>query len=131
MGLLIQFLVAMGNMFSRNGYRLAEGARHYPNLFAVLVGDTSHGRKGSAWAQILRLMRLIDPTWANEHVQGGLASGEGLIWAVRDPIEKQEAVKQNGTSTGEYETVVIDPGITDKRLQPSRRSTRCRMKSPY
>ncbi len=46
---------------------------------------------------------------------GGLSSGEGVIWNVRDPIERQEKVPQRGRAPT-YETVVADPGIEDKRL---------------
>jgi len=81
----------------------------------VLVGETSHGRKGSAFAQVLRFFRLLDAEWARGHVGGGLSSGEGLIWTVRDPIEHREPVKEHGTITG-YQTVETDPGVFDKRL---------------
>ena len=37
-----------------------------------------------------------------------------MIWAVRDPIEKQERVKEHGQVR--YETVVADAGVEDKRL---------------
>jgi Protein of unknown function (DUF3987) len=114
--LLIQFLVAVGNIFGSGVYRIADGASHHLNLFAVLVGNTSHGRKGSSWAQVKRLLRLVEPVWLDDHLQSGLSSGEGLIWAVRDPIERREAVKENGKFTGEYETYESDPGVADKRL---------------
>lgn len=114
--LLIQFLVAAGNIFGRGVYRIADGASHHLNLFAVLVGNTSHGRKGSAWAQVRRLLRLVEPLGLDGHVQSGLSSGEGLIWAVRDPIERREAVKENGKFTGDYQTFEADPGVADKRL---------------
>ncbi|MCI0825302.1 MAG: hypothetical protein J4N90_11165, partial [Chloroflexi bacterium] len=45
-----------------------------------------------------------------------MSSGEGLIWAVRDPIEKTDPVKEKGRHTGAYETTIIDQGVTDKRL---------------
>jgi hypothetical protein len=45
-----------------------------------------------------------------------MSSGEGLIWAVRDPIEKTDPIKEKGRHTGEYETTIIDQGVTDKRL---------------
>jgi hypothetical protein len=48
-------------------------------------------------------------------VLNGLSSGEGLIWAVRDPIEKKEPVKEKGVITG-YQTVITDHGVSDKRL---------------
>ncbi len=111
--LLIQFLVAMGSVAGRNVYRIADGAKHHLNLFAVLVGNTSHGRKGSSWSQVRRLLRLLVPEWRD---QQGLSSGEGLIWAVRDPIEKREPVKERGKFSGDYQTFESDPGVEDKRL---------------
>jgi len=48
-------------------------------------------------------------------VLSGLSSGEGLIWSVRDQLEKQQPVKENGRVV-EYQTVVEDPGVSDKRL---------------
>jgi hypothetical protein len=114
--LLIQFLVAAGNLLGRDVYRIADGAAHRLNLFAVLVGNTSHGRKGSSWAQVRRLLQLVEPLWLDGHVQSGLSSGEGLIWSVRDPIERREAVKEKGIFTGDYQTFESDPGVADKRL---------------
>jgi hypothetical protein len=52
-------------------------------------------------------------------IMGGLSSGEGLIWNVRDPISKQEAIREGGRKSGEvigYQDVVTDAGIEDKRL---------------
>lgn len=48
-------------------------------------------------------------------IVGGLSSGEGLIWGVRDPIEKQEAIREKKRIV-EYQTFVEDPGVSDKRL---------------
>src|SRR4029453_2896452 len=45
----------------------------------------------------------------------GLSSGEGLIWAVRDPIEKQQPIKEGGRVV-DYQLVTEDAGVTDKRL---------------
>ena len=38
------------------------------------------------------------------------------MWTVRDEIIKEEPVRERGKPTGEYQTVVVDRGITDKRL---------------
>jgi hypothetical protein len=38
--------LAAGNYLSRNMYYLADGSKHYPNQFPVIVGDSSKGRKG-------------------------------------------------------------------------------------
>jgi hypothetical protein len=45
-----------------------------------------------------------------------LSSGEGLIWAVRDPIEETRPIREKGRHTGEYETYIANHGEADKRL---------------
>jgi hypothetical protein len=115
--LLTQTLASFGNVIGRTAYFTAEASRHYPNLYVVLVGVTSMGRKGSSWAQVLRLFRAVDPDWARHSLQAGLSSGEGLIWAVRDPITRHEPIRKNGNrATGDYQDITIDTGVSDKRL---------------
>ena len=110
--LLICFLVAFGNAIGRTVYFVADGARHYANLFAVLVGETSKGRKGTAWARVLGRLLLVAAEWAENRITGGLSSGEGLIWQVRDPICGTERDKR----TKQTATIVVDAGVADKRL---------------
>jgi hypothetical protein len=98
--LLVQFLVAFGIAVGRGPYFTAEADRHYTNLFLVLVGRTSKSRKGTSWGHINRLFEDIDESW-RDHVKSGLSSGEGLIWAVRDPVVKNDTA---------------DLGVQDKRL---------------
>ncbi len=111
---LIQFLVAVGNLLGRSGYAVAESSKHFANFFAVLVGKSAKGRKGSSWSHVRRLFQGIDEAWTKERVVSGLSSGEGLIWVVRDPIEQQQPVKEK-CRVVDYEKVVTDPGVTDKR----------------
>ena len=114
--LLMQGLIAFGSTLNRSAYFSAEADRHHMNLNAVLVGETAKGRKGTSWGHIRRVFGAVDPDWAGTRVLNGLSSGEGLIWAVRDEITKDEPVRERGKPTGEYQTVVVDRGITDKRL---------------
>ena len=113
--LLAQTLTAFGNIIGRNPHFVAEADRHGANLFSALVGVSSKARKGSAWGHIRRLSGAVDPEWASNRIMGGLSSGEGLIWNVRDPIEKQEAIRESRRVVG-YQTVIEDQGIADKRL---------------
>ena len=53
--------------------------------------------------------------WARERILGGLSSGEGLIDAVRDAREEQHPIKEKGRVV-DYQMVVADPGVDDKRL---------------
>lgn len=112
--ILFQFLVAFGNMAGRSAFYRVESSRHYPNLFAVLVGQSSRARKGTSWQRAFRVLeRGGDATWAQSRVVSGLSSGEGLIWEVRDPIQRRERVKQGQTSSSQI--VEVDPGVEDKR----------------
>ncbi len=113
--LLIQALAAYGSVLGKGAYFEVEADRHHANIFAVLVGETSKGRKGTSWGHIKRIFRTIAPDWEEERVQAGLSSGEGLMWAVRDPITKKEPVKVKGKVT-EYQEVIADDGVADKRL---------------
>lgn len=113
--LLVQFLVAFGSCAGRNTWFSVEADKHYLNLFALLVGVTSKGRKGTSWGHVKSLFARTGDVWATGCVRSGLSSGEGLIWEVRDPIEKQEPIREKKRIVG-YQTVMIDPGVRDKRL---------------
>lgn len=113
-GLLLQLLTAFGSIVGRKAYFRAEADRHYLNLFVALVGVTSKGRKGTSWGIIEGLLGQVDSEWS-PRITSGLSSGEGLIWAVRDPIDEQQAIKDRGRVT-DYQIVRTDPGVDDKRL---------------
>ena len=113
--LLIQALIGTGNVIGRHVHFQAERNSHYTNLFAVIVGQTSKGRKGTALGHVKHTIAQIDPTWSTTRIMGGLARGEGLIWAVRDPIRGSKPTRQQGRIVG-HSDVVVDPGVPDKRL---------------
>jgi len=113
--ILCQFLVAFGNCIGRSAHFSVESDKHHLNLFTVLVGTSSKSRKGTSWGHIKRVFGLADQTWIEDHIVSGLSSGEGLIWAVRDAIEKRDPIKEKGRVKG-YQTIITDPGIEDKRL---------------
>lgn len=113
--LLVQFLIGCGNAIGRTCYATAEADQHYPNEFAVLIGKSAKGRKGTSMGRVKGTLARVEPEWAEERFVTGLSSGEGLIWAVRDPIEKTEPVRGR-KQPPRYETVVADPGEKDKRL---------------
>jgi hypothetical protein len=94
--ILTQLLVAFGAAVGRRAWFQVEATRHAPNEFMLLVGDSSKARKGSSWDHVRRLIAAIDPS-IEPRILTGLSSGEGLIWAVRDPSSQ-------------------DPGHADQRL---------------
>jgi hypothetical protein len=105
--LLGSLLCAFGNAIGRGAYFRVGSDMHYLNLFAALVGESSKARKGMSWNYVEGLMGALDGEWATERVASGLASGEGLIYHVRDRVERE-----NRDSKRE----VVDEGVTDKRL---------------
>ena len=113
--ILMDFLVLAANAAGDDAHLLIGADRHVPRLFAVIVGITSKGRKGQAYGMARWPLALAAPEWANNNVTTGLSSGEGLIYAVRDPITRQEAIKEKGRVVG-YQEVEVDPGVSDKRL---------------
>jgi hypothetical protein len=94
--ILTQLLVCCGALIGRDAHFRVEATRHHPNEFVVLIGDSAKARKGSSFDHVARLLGHADPAFISR-LTTGLSSGEGLIWAVRDPHDP-------------------DPGAADKRL---------------
>jgi hypothetical protein len=112
--LLLHTLIGAGALLGQASHAMAGDAPHPPRLFGILVGETSHGRKGSAQRPIDRILRIADPSFAPARVVEGLSSGEGLIWAVHDSIER---IEQVGNGEDRHPVLSqVDPGVADKRL---------------
>ena len=105
--ILLQFLVAFGALVGRGPHYRVEGDEHHANLYAILVGATSKGRKGTSWGRVREVFERIQ-LW--KPTVSGLSSGEGLKYHVRDAREETK------NKRGETVTEIIDDGVTDKRL---------------
>jgi len=106
MALLAQFLVYFGNIVGRNAYFKVEGDKQFTNCFCVLVGKTASGRKGTSFGRVKEVFKGIDEHHQTECIVSGLASGEGLLYHIRDAVIKD----------GKDGSTVVDTGVTDKRL---------------
>jgi hypothetical protein len=107
-GILMQFVTMFGNIVGNNAYYQIESDRHHTNLFSVQAGATAKGRKGTSAGRVKAVTMMADRTWVDERMVSGLSSGEGLISAVSDPVEKWDAKAKL--------FVTVDPGVPDKRL---------------
>jgi hypothetical protein len=94
--ILTQLLVGCGALIGRGPHFQIEATVHHPHEFVVLVGDSAKARKGSSFDHVTRLLTQADRAFPSR-LTTGLSSGEGLIWAVRDPQGQ-------------------DPGAGEKRL---------------
>jgi hypothetical protein len=105
--LLGSLLCAFGNVIGRGAHFRVGSDTHHLNIFTALVGESSKSRKGMSWNFVEDLMGAVDEEWATERVASGLASGEGLIYHVRDRVEREN---KDGIRE------VVDEGVRDKRL---------------
>ena len=106
-GLLVSALVGAGVVLGRSPHQVAgPGAAFRCNLFALLCGETSRGRKGMATGAARALVEHVAPFFA-PLIGTGLHSAEGLIHRLRDPRPGRD---------GTMDDKDADPGVTDKRL---------------
>jgi hypothetical protein len=96
-GMLVQAIAEFSCAIGPNSRVKLDGASNPLLFYAVLVGGTSKGRKGTANKRIEATFKQAIPGWTRGDTRGNLSSGEGLVHAVRDG-------KGN------------DPGVEDKRL---------------
>ena len=104
--ILLNFLTMFGSAVGPTPHARVGATRHRVNEFVALVGETLARRKGTASNEAERVVVGADQQW-KPRVMGGLSSGEGLIFAVRDPSYK---INKDG------ESVLADAGVDDKRL---------------
>ncbi|MFZ0972690.1 MAG: DUF3987 domain-containing protein [Solirubrobacteraceae bacterium] len=121
--ILTQLLVCCGALIGRDAHFQVEATRHHPNEFVVLVGDSAKARKGSSFDHVARLLAHADPAFTSR-LTTGLSSGEGLIWAVRDPQgpDPGAADKRLLVIEPEFATVLKSTGRELSTLSPTLRS---------
>jgi hypothetical protein len=121
--LLVNLLVASGIAMGRGPYVQVGAKRHYAVLNAVTVGETADNKSdaktpimemtGQAYgASVDAGMDVAYGELAPPTLPGGLSTGEGLLWQIRD--ERHE--KRRDKKTHAVEDVVVDEGVADKRL---------------
>jgi len=101
--ILVQLLIAFGNLVGRGPHFRVEESEHFGNEFCAIVGRSAKARKGTSFNRVVGLLAMADPEWQRDCHAHGLVSGEGIIHAVRDDAP--------GKKEGE-----IIPGVRDKRL---------------
>jgi Protein of unknown function (DUF3987) len=88
--ILLQTLIGLGNIIGRDPYFVTSNDKQHPNLFGVVVGSSSSGKKGTSMGTVERILGQIDPYWCNDRVMGGIGSGEGVIALLNDKQDEAE-----------------------------------------
>lgn len=99
---LAHLLVAAGCVIGPDVF-VYGGTRQPARINAVVVGPTSEGRKGTAWAIVREFLRFAVPDFLDSQVVTGLSTGEGLINKVADKVKKGE--------DGEEEVIPVDKRV--------------------
>lgn len=114
--LMISVLTMFGNEVGRGPHFMLGDAEHPTNLFALIVGETDSGRKGTATESPRRLIGGVDSSWL-KCVVSGLESGQGVIHHVRDPrTERRRARKGEEADEHGMLEELVDAGTDEKRL---------------
>ena len=101
----LHLLTFFGAAIGRTAYFVTSATHHYMTLYIGLVGPTGTGRKGTAADVAREIWRKIDPAFTDTKIRGGLNSGAGLLYHLRDPSEKR----------GKKGKPESDEGVDDKR----------------
>jgi hypothetical protein len=112
--LLIHGIVIIGNMLGRCAYVDGGGPKLYPNEFAVIVGETARGRKGTAYSMWEQLGEHVNPDWCRGCFASSTQTGEGIVHRVRD--ERYGVPPGKKKKHEPSEEVLLDQGVSDKRL---------------
>jgi hypothetical protein len=107
-------VAAVGNCIGRGPFTMVGRTPHRANLNVCITGNTASARKGTGADIIADCMKPADEYWATYCQSPNLVSGEGVVDALRDRVVKLVPTKGGGPD--DFEEVVIDPGVTDKRL---------------
>jgi hypothetical protein len=115
--LLVQTLLAFGATVGRVAYFQVEGTRHHGNLFALIIGKTAIGRKGTSMGRVLEIYNLVQDC---PLIARGATTGEGLKWLIRDPIpakpRKRKFKRHYLDPYNDENDDQGDPGVADKRV---------------
>jgi hypothetical protein len=100
--LLVQLLVAVGNVIGRTAHFGVSGTPHYLNEFVCIVGASARGAKGDSLAAVRQFLETVAPDWSRDCQAAGLTSGVGVLHRIRDARIRPDDRP--------------DPGVPDKRL---------------
>jgi hypothetical protein len=102
-GVIHQLYVFAGNIMGRKCYVEAESNKIFPNMYLLVVGDSSLGRKGTSYNLVKSVIEPELNDYLTQNVKSGLFSGQGLTFHLRDEIKDAKGS-------------IIDEGVKDKRL---------------
>jgi hypothetical protein len=83
----MSIITSIGTLIGRKAVVRVGPYVHGANLFALIIGESSIGAKGSAEDATDRFVNAIRPDFATRHAFSGFGSGEALVEAIADGAE--------------------------------------------
>ena len=77
--LLVSYLVMLGSAIGPEPALVTGADRHPARLYALIAGDSSSGRKGTAGSEIERTFARADPACHHDRIERGIQSAEALV----------------------------------------------------
>jgi hypothetical protein len=81
--ILIQFLVAIGNLYGMRPHFMVGGKASRCNLYSCLVGPSGCG-KGMAWEAVRWMLSKVSGLFVDKPILTGMTSGEGVIMELKE-----------------------------------------------
>lgn len=106
-GVLATLVTAVSAMLGRMAWVQIGDSRHPLLVWALLVGGTSSGRKGTATDAARRILEAADPGFMTDNTVSGLSSAEGLVAQVQDADEEDEGDEPAGSKKKEDKRLLV------------------------
>jgi hypothetical protein len=96
--ILMQLIAGIGNMFGKVHYaHVGTSGIQHTNIYVAIVGDSSSGKKG-ALESAKWILSQIDKHWVTNCFRpNSIASGQGMLWHLRETNNKDKGVTDKRT----------------------------------
>ena len=84
LALLVQLMAVFVNVVGRNTYWCLSSVPKRLRIFALIIGPSAAGGKGTSYSLISYIMKKVAPDWHDNCRGSGVSSGEGIIHKIKD-----------------------------------------------
>jgi len=121
---IMMFCAAIG----RNSYQRIGDAVIHARPFAMIVGKSSKARKGTSEITVRKIFKIADAVLRAQRGnadkqrvhEGGMSTGEGIAFAIRDAHEPDEKGKGGDEGVRDKRLLVIEPEFANVLAQVKR-----------